>query len=137
ECARIIGRTPRAPRGPTLVPSRSACMSRRKSPLLVALLPLALASPFAFAQDAAPPAAEQEAQEPADQAPPPQEAAPAQTTPADEDKPAQEQEEAPAAPATDEEQDAAVAASDDPDAVESAATKVPLEEIRRYVGLFN
>ena len=27
--------------------------------------------------------------------------------------------------------------SDDPDAVESAATKVPLEEIRRYVGLFN
>src|SRR5690606_2885151 len=27
--------------------------------------------------------------------------------------------------------------SDDPDAVESATTRVPLEEIRRYVGLFN
>jgi len=116
-------------------------MSRRKSPLLAALLPLALASPFAFAQDAAPPATEQEeqeVQEPADQAPRPQEVAPAQTAPADEDEPAQEQEEEdPVAPATDEEQDAAVAASDDPDAIESAATKVPLEEIRRYVGLFN
>jgi carboxyl-terminal processing protease len=30
-----------------------------------------------------------------------------------------------------------VAASDDPDAVGTAATKVPLEEIRRFVGVFN
>ncbi|WP_331488022.1 S41 family peptidase [Luteimonas kalidii] len=35
------------------------------------------------------------------------------------------------------EADVPVPASDDPDATESAATKVPLEEIRRYVGLFN
>jgi C-terminal peptidase (prc) len=32
---------------------------------------------------------------------------------------------------------AEVAPSDDPDAAESAATKVPLDEIRRYVGVFN
>ncbi len=31
----------------------------------------------------------------------------------------------------------AIAPSDDPDAAESAATKVPLDEIRRYVGVFN
>ena len=31
----------------------------------------------------------------------------------------------------------AVAPSDDPDAAESAATKVPLDEIRRYVGVYN
>jgi len=31
----------------------------------------------------------------------------------------------------------AVAPSDDPDATESAATKVPLEEIKRYVGVYN
>src|SRR5690606_19442079 len=30
-----------------------------------------------------------------------------------------------------------VPASDDPDAVEMAATRIPLEEIRRYVGVFN
>ena len=33
--------------------------------------------------------------------------------------------------------DDAVAPSDDPDAAESAATKVPLEEIKRYVGVYN
>jgi carboxyl-terminal processing protease len=32
---------------------------------------------------------------------------------------------------------AQVAPSDDPDAAESAATKVPLDEIRRYVGVYN
>jgi carboxyl-terminal processing protease len=32
---------------------------------------------------------------------------------------------------------AAVAPSDDPDAVESAASKVPLDDIRRFVGVFN
>ncbi|MGH8031695.1 MAG: S41 family peptidase [Luteimonas sp.] len=31
----------------------------------------------------------------------------------------------------------AIPASDDPDAAESAATKVPLDEIRRYVGVYN
>ena len=30
-----------------------------------------------------------------------------------------------------------VAASDDPDAAESQATQVPLDEIRRFVGVFN
>ena len=48
---------------------------------------------------------------------------------------------APAAPvAADEAQDPATnaaSASDDPDAVETAAAKVPLEEIRRYVTVFN
>ena len=48
---------------------------------------------------------------------------------------------APAAPvATDEAKDPATnaaSASDDPDAVETAAAKVPLEEIRRYVTVFN
>ncbi len=44
----------------------------------------------------------------------------------------------PAAPAPDPAEDEAVAgASDDPDAAESVTTRVPLEEIRRYVGLFN
>ena len=32
---------------------------------------------------------------------------------------------------------AEVAPSDDPDATETAATKVPLEEIRRFVGVFD
>jgi len=107
-------------------------MPVRPLPLLVALLPLALLAP-AFAQDAprtdAPPAAQpeqapREADEPADA--PAQDAAP----PA----PAAPQESPEAPPAA---EAAPVAASDDPDAAENAASKVPLEEIRRYVGLFN
>jgi len=43
--------------------------------------------------------------------------------------------EAPAPPAAQAQPD--VAASDDPDATGTAATKVPLEEIRRFVGVFN
>jgi carboxyl-terminal processing protease len=47
----------------------------------------------------------------------------------------------PAAPTQEQEQDAAqereVASSDDPDAAESATSKVPLEEIRRYVSVYN
>ena len=43
--------------------------------------------------------------------------------------------EAPAPPAAQAQPD--VAASDDPDAAGTAATKVPLEEIRRFVGVFN
>ncbi|MBP6797152.1 MAG: PDZ domain-containing protein, partial [Luteimonas sp.] len=107
-------------------------MPVRPLPLLVALLPLALLAP-AFAQDAprtdAPPAAQpeqapREADEPAD-APAQDAAPPAPAAP-------QESPEAPPAPEA-----APVAASDDPDAAENAASKVPLEEIRRYVGLFN
>ena len=123
-------------------------MSPRPLPLLLALLPLALLAP-AVAQDASPPA-----QAPAGQ--------PASPPPVDGDRPVPVEESAPAddAPeqppaadpdaaedeagaeatedgATDAAEDAPVASSDDPDAAESAATKVPLEEIRRYVGLFN
>lgn len=47
------------------------------------------------------------------------------------DRPTQE------APAQQPEQAREVAPSDDPDAAESAATKVPLAEIRRYVGVYN
>jgi len=43
----------------------------------------------------------------------------------------------PAATGDDSDDGKAVAASDDPDAAESAATKVPLAEIRRYVGVYN
>ena len=80
---------------------------------------LLIAAPFALAQD--PPAT-----------PPTQDPAP---------RPAQPVEPAPrtASPATPvpEEADVEVAASDDPDAAESAATKVPLTEIRRYVAVYN
>jgi carboxyl-terminal processing protease len=49
------------------------------------------------------------------------------------------QQTAPAAPATPSEESKAkeIASSDDPDAAETAATKVPLDEIRRYVGVYN
>ncbi len=53
----------------------------------------------------------------------------AQDVPAQSTPPAQAQ---PASPP-----DEKAAASDDPDAAESAATKVPLEEIRRYVNVYN
>ncbi|PBS11816.1 peptidase S41 [Lysobacteraceae bacterium NML93-0792] len=80
-----------------------------------------LLSPAAFAQDPAP--------QPTDTAPAPQDTAPdapmAPDAPADADAP----DEAQAA--------REVAASDDPDAIEHASSRVPLEEIRRYVGVFN
>ena len=45
---------------------------------------------------------------------------------------------APAPPApSDETKAKEIASSDDPDAAETAATKVPLDEIRRYVGVYN
>jgi len=44
---------------------------------------------------------------------------------------------APAPPAAPPQTQPDVAASDDPDASDAAATKVPLEEIRRFVGVFN
>ena len=95
-------------------------MPVRPLPLLVALLPLALIAPVC-AQDA--PRAPDAPTVPA----PPQDA----DTPQVESPP-----EAPdAAPAPQAEPE--VAASNDPDAIENAASKVPLEEIRRYVGLFN
>jgi len=81
-----------------------------------------LLSPVAFAQDPTPPS-EAPAATPEDAA-----------TGADETPPA---EAAPAA-APDEAQAAReVSASDDPDAIEHASSRVPLEEIRRYVGVFN
>jgi carboxyl-terminal processing protease len=45
--------------------------------------------------------------------------------------------ESPARPAAQSQAQPEVAASDDPDAADTAATKVPLEEIRRFVGVFN
>ena len=86
---------------------------RRPFPILV--LALLLAHP-AFAQDV--PAEKQDV--PAETQDVPAEA---------QDVPAEVQDAEPSADA--------VAPSDDPDAVESAATKVPLEEIRRYVGVYN
>ncbi|MEN5061899.1 S41 family peptidase [Luteimonas sp. TWI1416] len=87
-----------------------------------------LLSPAAFAQQTAPP--------PADATP-----APAQDTPAEQTPPQGEAQDATSAPddgAPDDAQAAReVAASDDPDAIEHASNRVPLEEIRRYVGVFN
>ena len=90
----------------------------RLSALIGASL-LLVAAPFALAQDAP---ATSPAQDPA-----PRPAQPVEPTP-----PAA----APATPAP-EEAELEVAASDDPDAAESAATKVPLTEIRRYVAVYN
>lgn len=156
-------------------------MPVRPLPLLAALLPLALASLPASAQEPQPapeaqaprPAPEQGAPEvqdapvpapvddarpqaprdPASPAPRPVEPTPPQVDapPAGPEAPAREDgrpERSPAPPQdasdpgdapeqTAPEAEAPVPASDDPDAAESAATKVPLEEIRRYVGLFN
>ena len=95
--------------------------------------PVAPASP-ARPQPAppAPPAAAPAPQQPATVPAPAATPAPAQpASPAPPSPPS-----APEAPATDEAaQD--IASSDDPDAAESAATKVPLEEIRRYVAVYN
>jgi carboxyl-terminal processing protease len=120
-------------------------MPVRPSPLLALLLPLALVLPSAVAQESAPtpaqetPAAQGEAPT-ADPATPASEP-PADASPANDAAPEQ------APPAGAAPQDAPpddgdakvpdIAASDDPDAAESTVTGVPLEEIRRYVGLFN
>ncbi len=95
----------------------------RVRPLTLALS--LLLSPMAFAQDPAPPA----------EAPVP---APAQQdAPTDTDTDAGTGD-GPPATAPDEAQAAReVAASDDPDAIEHASSRVPLAEIRRYVGVFN
>jgi carboxyl-terminal processing protease len=90
----------------------------RLSALIGASL-LLVAAPFALAQDA--PAT-----------PPAQDPAPRPAQPVEPAPPAA----APATPAP-EEAELEVAASDDPDAAESAATKVPLTEIRRYVAVYN
>jgi len=92
--------------------------SIRLSALIGASL-LLVAAPFAVAQDA--PAT-----------PPTQDPAPRPAQPAEPAPPAA----SPATPAP-EEAELEVAASDDPDAAESAATKVPLTEIRRYVAVYN
>ena len=77
-----------------------------------------LLSPVAFAQDS-----EQPSERPSD-TPPAAAQDDAQDTP-----PATSPDEAQAA--------REVAASDDPDAIEHASSRVPLDEIRRYVGVFN
>ncbi|MGJ4731097.1 S41 family peptidase [Luteimonas sp. SDU101] len=88
------------------------------------------------AQDSGEPQDAQEAQEareppqppasqPSQEAQQPQEAQETQETQEAQDQDAQPSQEGVSGP------------SDDPDAVESATTRVPLEEIRRYVGLFN
>ena len=109
-------------------------MSFRTPPLLlIALLPLALAAPVARGQDAP------RAAQPAPQAVQPEAPREAGTPPAKapDAAPAQAAPDATPADAATPETAPEVAASDDPDAVENAATKVPLDEIRRYVGLFN
>ena len=125
-------------------------MPVRNPSLLLALLPLALAAGPVLAQEVEPAVRELPA---ADEAPAAQ-PAPPQAGPAADGQPP------PAAPATPESPQAPAAPpeapgqapvvpdeagtgeavagpSDDPDALESATTRVPLEEIRRYVGLFN
>src|SRR5690606_1383989 len=75
------------------------------------------------APTAEPPAATP-APDPAPQPPDPAEAAPPRRAP-------------PADPASEADAGDPVPASDDPGATESATTRIPLDEIRRYVGLFN
>ena len=95
----------------------------RPRALLAALL---LASPFAAAQQPAP--------TPPQPSPPVTPAPPPQSPPA---TPASQQNapptQSPSPPAAEPE----IARSDDPDAAESAATQVPLAEIRRYVAVYN
>ncbi|MGY1410685.1 S41 family peptidase [Luteimonas sp. A611] len=143
-------------------------MPVRTSPLLLVLLPLALAVSPALAQEAeaatqvgapnapaavdpadagsqaAPEAPAAQAQEPepqvqkeqeAQEAQDPQEAQEAQEA-QDPQDPQDPQEPVPA-PDAQTPDEGVSGPSDDPDAVESATTRVPLEEIRRYVGLFN
>lgn len=97
-------------------------------PLAIAsLLAAGLASSPALAQDAQPAPQAQETQD----AQEPQ--APAPEAPAEESA-----EESAEAEALEREGRAdEIAAADDPDASESAATRVPLDEIRRYVGVYN
>src|SRR5690606_21340321 len=90
------------------------------------------------APTAEPPAATP-APDPAPQPPDPDEAAPPAPAPeaAPEAAPEVDRDATPAEPASEADADAPVPASDDPDATESATTRIPLDEIRRYVGLFN
>ena len=115
-------------------------MPVRPLPLLVALLPLALAAP-AFAQDPAPAApqdVQREAGEQGEAGTPPQDAGkPQGDAPRGDEPQVDPPRDAPEAGPSPQQEEAPVAASDDPDAAENAASKVPLEEIRRYVGLFN
>jgi carboxyl-terminal processing protease len=100
---------------------------------LMLLLGLTGLAPCALAQQpATPPAQDQAPAQPAPAQPKPAESTPG-TPPAAQDA-------APTAPADAADADETppdIAASDDPDAAESAATKVPLEEIRRYVSVYN
>ncbi|VXB14183.1 Peptidase S41 [Luteimonas sp. 9C] len=80
-----------------------------------------LLSPAAFAQDPSPVDAPSRAPGDASEPTPPE---PPATAPAD-------------APSVMDDAEIPVAASDDPDAMEQASNRVPLQEIRRYVGVFN
>lgn len=98
------------------------------------------APPASPSPQASPPAAQPAAPMPPSKAgqpaPQPQETAPAAPQPATPATPPNADQ--PASPSQDEDDaEADVAPSDDPDAAESAATKVPLDEIRRYVGVYN
>ena len=105
-------------------------MTFRILPLLAALLALAPLPALAWQAQPAP-STEQAAGQKAEPAAPETgpDAVPEQSH--DEATPARDADDSPPA------EDAPVPASDDPDAVETAATRIPLEEIRRYVGVFN
>ncbi|NYZ62001.1 S41 family peptidase [Luteimonas deserti] len=82
-----------------------------------------LLSPVAFAQEPVPPATAPDA--------------PATQEPTGTDAPSAADDAEPGAAPDDAQAAREVAASDDPDAIEHASNRVPLEEIRRYVGVFN
>ena len=119
--------------------------SASRLPVLL-LLSLAGIAPCALAQQPATPPAQEQSQPPAQESSEEPAKAPAKE-PAQEPAKAPAQDEAkdpaPAAPAPaaqdagEDEAPPEIAASDDPDAAESAATKVPLDEIRRYVAVYN
>lgn len=106
-------------------------LSLALSTLLSSSLLITGAAMPAFAQQVAPATA------PVEASPPQPVPSPPNTPPA---TPAANDDAAPAAqdlPAETDEDARAVSASDDPDASESASTRVPLDEIKRYVGVFN
>ena len=114
-------------------------LSSRRLPFFTCML--LAASQLALAQEAPVPAAQPQAAPPAQPVPaqpraepPPAQPAPAQPATGDEGTPDE------GAQVEDEQvegEQAEIASSDDPDAAESAATRVPLEEIRRYVAVYN
>ena len=109
-------------------------LSFRRLPLFACLL--LAAAPPALAQEAPVPATQPQAAPPARPVPaqPQAEPPPARPAPA---QPATAGEGTPDAAGQAEGEPAEIASSDDPDSAESATTRVPLEEIRRYVAVYN